>query len=365
MPEFEKDLKEIMELSMSDNFTDNWDFRRFGPQQTSHLQHDLKQFVKKVLSWVGVYKRAVPSEIWENIDKLEWVYSQLKDEESRKTLVDVMAYRLLGYSKIKLALNTPDYWKTLDNLEKMTANADSIDLGFNNWRLHKISLASIGYPMELFIRPSGIMTQLILQQYRCTSGNTIIEASPGDTIIDAGACYGETALYFACKAGPAGQVFSFEFLPENLRIFQKNMQMNRDIASTVHLIENPLWSSSGLKLFIEVDGPGTRVTPMPKNSTAQEIKTVSIDDVANENNLRSVDFIKMDIEGAELDALKGAEKSIRSFKPKLAISVYHNLFDFWTIPQWIDSLGLGYQFYLRHFTIHAEETVMFAVAPPK
>jgi hypothetical protein len=68
----------------------------------------------------------------------------------------------------------------------------------------------------------------------------------------------------------------------------------------------------------------------------------------------------MDIEGAELEALKGSEGVLRQFKPKLAITVYHDFKDFWTIPQYLDSLGLGYRFYLRHFTIHAEETVLFA-----
>ena len=70
----------------------------------------------------------------------------------------------------------------------------------------------------------------------------------------------------------------------------------------------------------------------------------------------------MDIEGAELPALKGAEMSIRRFKPKLAISVYHKQEDIWKIQHWIEGLDLGYRFYLRHFTIHAEETVLFAIA---
>jgi len=45
--------------------------------------------------------------------------------------------------------------------------------------------------------------------------------------------------------------------------------------------------------------------------------------------------------------------------PKLAITAYHDFNDFWMIPQYLESLGLGYRFYLRHFTIHAEETVLF------
>jgi hypothetical protein len=87
---------------------------------------------------------------------------------------------------------------------------------------------------------------------------------------------------------------------------------------------------------------------------------ILIDDVVGTPEFPKVDFIKMDIEGAEQQALRGAEECIRRFKPKLAITVYHSLEDFWEIPRWIDGLGLGYKFYLRHFTIHSEETVLFA-----
>ena len=69
-------------------------------------------------------------------------------------------------------------------------------------------------------------------------------------------------------------------------------------------------------------------------------------------------FIKREIEGAEMEALKGAGSVLSQFQPRLAITVYHDFKDFWTIPQYLDSLGLAYPFYLRHFTIHAEETVL-------
>ena len=87
-----------------------------------------------------------------------------------------------------------------------------------------------------------------------------------------------------------------------------------------------------------------------------------LDDLVTSGSIKKADFIKMDIEGAEQQALRGAEKSIRRFKPKLAITVYHSLEDFWEIPQWIAQLGLEYKLYLRHFTIHQEETVLFAKA---
>ena len=88
--------------------------------------------------------------------------------------------------------------------------------------------------------------------------------------------------------------------------------------------------------------------------------TISIDDFVIERKLSRVDFIKMDIEGAELCALKGAERTIRAFKPKLAISLYHRDTDFTEIPDHLNKLGLGYKFFLDHFTVHGEETILFA-----
>lgn len=66
----------------------------------------------------------------------------------------------------------------------------------------------------------------------------------------------------------------------------------------------------------------------------------------------------MDIEGAELDALKGAMNILNEFCPKLAIPLYHNITNFLTIPCFISSLNPGYEF--GHYTVHSEEAALFA-----
>jgi hypothetical protein len=88
--------------------------------------------------------------------------------------------------------------------------------------------------------------------------------------------------------------------------------------------------------------------------------TTTIDEVVVHENIPRIDFIKMDIEGSELSALRGAESTIRRCRPKLAISLYHRPEDFFSIPSWIDSLDLGYRVFLEHYSIHQEETVLFA-----
>jgi hypothetical protein len=138
------------------------------------------------------------------------------------------------------------------------------------------------------------------------------------------------------------------------------MALNPNLASRIRLYEHPVWSESGEELYISGNGPATTVRPVTDDPHAQKVQTFKIDDLINRGDLPRIDFIKMDIEGAELEALRGTESVLRQFRPKLAITVYHDFKDFWTIPQYLDSLGLGYQFYLRHFTIHSEETVMFA-----
>ena len=72
------------------------------------------------------------------------------------------------------------------------------------------------------------------------------------------------------------------------------------------------------------------------------------------------DFINMDVEGAELEALMGAETLIRESRPDLAICVYHSPAHVWEIPLFINSLGLGYEFYLRNYTSYSSETVLYA-----
>lgn len=75
-------------------------------------------------------------------------------------------------------------------------------------------------------------------------------------------------------------------------------------------------------------------------------------------------FIKMDIEGAEIDALHGARKTIESIGPGLAICVYHRFSDLWEIPCLISSMRSDYRYHLRNYNYLALETVLYALRSP-
>lgn len=85
---------------------------------------------------------------------------------------------------------------------------------------------------------------------------------------------------------------------------------------------------------------------------------VSIDEILMG---KQVTFIKLDVEGSEMAALEGASESIRRWKPKLAVSVYHKPEDLWTLASYIIELNPNYNLYLRHYTTCNYETVLYAI----
>jgi FkbM family methyltransferase len=353
---------------LKNDFKDNWDERRFGPEKQlvrPDARQHIKQSVKNLLAMVGLYGLNDPIEhsvtlLEPNLEQFQWVYQRLVDDESRQLLVQLLSFRALGHRHVKLPMNNVHYWRAVESAERLALNSESIDLGWQGRKAYKMDLSSIGYQVKLFYVPFAIIFAFVLHQYECGLSDQVVKAKEGDVVIDAGGCYGDTALYFAHEAGENGRVYSFEFLPENLEIFERNISLNPELSHRIHLVKMPLWSKSGEQLFVEGTGPGTRVSPNASRPDAARLETITIDDMVRSEKLDRVDFIKMDIEGAELESLRGAENTIRQFRPKLAISVYHKLHDLWKIPLYIDSLGLGYRFALRHFTIHAEETILFA-----
>lgn len=95
-----------------------------------------------------------------------------------------------------------------------------------------------------------------------------------------------------------------------------------------------------------------------KTDFSCKIECVSLDEIIEDK----ISFIKMDIEGEELQALQGAEKLIKEFKPKLAISVYHRVEDLVEIPRQILNMNASYKLYLRHFwDSNGSDTVLFAI----
>lgn len=325
----------------------NHDPERFGPYRGavagSSLAKRSRQFFKKLLG----------------VSRCRELYRSLEDESSRQCLVEVLTYRLLGKDKVKLSTNTPAYWQTRADALTLADPTDVITAQSGRWRLPRYRLDSVGYPLSLYATLLGVTTTFMQRHY--AYGTTVAPAA-GDYVIDAGGCWGDTALFFAHEVSSEGRVYTFEFIPSNLAILKRNLGLNPHLRDLVQVIEAPLWDTSGQVFYCTDEGPSSRLST--RRSTAGEIETttVTLDSLVAARKIPRVDFIKMDIEGAELAALRGAEATLRRFRPKLAISLYHSLADFWRIPAYLESLDCGYEYHVAHYTIHAEETVLFAIA---
>lgn len=273
----------------------------------------------------------------------------------------MLAYRALGSRRVRLPLNGPLFWESAAAIERDLRRVRGSHRLPSGETLDDYDLDAIGIPVRLRGHLLNVLNAFTLQQYRFDRAGVVVEVEQGDTVIDAGSCWGDTALYFAHRTGTSGVVWSYEFDAENLKVFSHNLRINPELADRIRVERHPVWSTAGIPFGVTGSGPSTQLARAKDGNDL--VTTDTIDALIAREGLPRVDYIKMDIEGAELDALHGAETVIRRYRPKLAISVYHRLDHFWQIARWIDGLGLGYRFHLEHFTIHAEETMLFAHAP--
>jgi FkbM family methyltransferase len=288
---------------------------------------------------------------------LEFTYHLLNDEYSREMLLRVVVARVMGPLKARFPLYYSHIWKYYYELDRLQESNSPIHVAI--WDFYLYDLRKLGFDIKLYYMKAGIFTKFLLEQYKYKN---LVFAEEGDYVLDGGACYGDTGLYFAERVKDKGKVFSFEFIKENIKYFRKNMELNPEKHGIIELIERPLWSNSGTQFSAIESGPGSRLSNVTDDAKhTQPFSTISIDDFVAQNKIGKIDFIKLDIEGAELEALKGAVETLTKHKPRLAICLYHKNSDFWEIPRFLKELVPQYEFYLDHFMPHAlYETVLFA-----
>ena len=281
----------------------------------------------------------------------QFCYDLLEDSISKDLLIELVVIRVCGAHKIKLSIETPVYLEYHKEIQLLQNTKKSISTKFRDIILTYFEINNL----KLYNTVMGIVTIFKHEQYACNTNRVYVEEN--DIVFDCGGCWGETALYFSDKT-KKGKVYSFEFIESNIDIFQKNILLNDK--KNIEIIPQPLWSEDNMDFYYFDNGPASQVSLEKTKELNQVVKSTTIDKIVSINKLNSVDFIKMDIEGAELEALKGALESIKKYKPKLAISLYHRDIDFYTIPHFINDLNLGYKFYLGHATPTQSETVLFA-----
>ena len=147
----------------------------------------------------------------------------------------------------------------------------------------------------------------------------------GDIIIDAGAHIGWYSLNFA-KRFPSSKIYSFEPIKSTFEVLERNIKRNK--FSNIFALNYGFSSKEEEKELYYFKGGSAiaSIENLISHGNAEKIKCLfkTLDDVVEELNMSSVDFIKCDIEGAELFFLQGAEKTIKKFKPIILIEIYED-----------------------------------------
>lgn len=174
------------------------------------------------------------------------------------------------------------------------------------------------------------------------------QLQPGDVVVDAGAFPGDYALFAARQVGEDGFVYAFEPEEKNRRILERNIRKSG--FRNIEVIPKGLWNEQ-TTLCLNAQGVASTV----KAEGAETIEVINLDQFVRERGLQKLDVLKMDIEGAELEALEGAAFSL-SILTYACIASYHVVGGQTTsarVEAFLESAGLDTQTaYPKHTTTY-------------
>jgi FkbM family methyltransferase len=284
----------------------------------------------------------------------EETYQLMADESSKQLFAELILMKLVGEKKMRLSSFTKYFVTTYESSSEQILESDDT-LEVYKWVLRKVTMNNPS--VSIFTTPILLALHNSGRLYRYQKDDVRVEVEPGDIVIDAGVGWGDTTVYLAALAGQknGGWSYAFDILKEGMDALNEQCKKNSELKNITPVLK-ALSDKDNETVNISSPAPGAKVVDEKTDSSVQ---TITIDTFFKEQGLEKVDFIKMDIEGAEVPALEGAAETIKAFKPKLAISVYHKWDDLFIIPRLIHSIRDDYQFYLDCTTGFGGETVLY------
>ncbi len=250
----------------------------------------------------------------------------------------------------------------MDLPHRLVREATNIRKAFSLWNdeeSRREFLNELRWRMDLDF--SGILPRPAAEQYFAVD---LFRLGREEVFIDCGAYDGDTLKPFLALTGGCFQrVIAYEPDPRNHgRLKSYRNELPAKIAAKIDIQRAAVGARREILRF-NADGlESSALDP----AGGKVVESRPLDDWLGA--IRPT-YIKMDIEGAELDALQGGERLIRESSPTLAVCVYHRPSHFWEIPLWLAALPCGYRLYLRRYAEVPWDLVCYAVpvdreAPP-
>ncbi|MBI5001487.1 MAG: FkbM family methyltransferase [Euryarchaeota archaeon] len=199
-------------------------------------------------------------------------------------------------------------------------NFKDIDFQLSYKKGHYTVTFKDGIVIKFYNNPCGILTEIVKEYF------LKYKLKKGDIVIDAGAWFGPFAIYAASQIGPTGKVIVFEPDPLNYIDLKNNILLNN--LNNIVAINKGLWNTKSTLRFFSIGkySGGSHILfddSLKENKGYVEISVVSLDEELKLQGISQVDFIKMDIEGAEIEAIEGSKNILQNRNTNLAIATYH------------------------------------------
>lgn len=256
-------------------------------------------------------------------DNFLYKYKRLIKDLPEESLI--LLSRILN--RVLIPEENQTFWvddKEKKDLKNMEINR--INTGFK--------LGEIFYCQNHFIK-GNFCSSLFNYEQELNNLKTIDKIKNKD-IIDVGAYIGDTAIILSKYTNQ--KVFAFEPMTQNYNSLEENIKLNE--------LTNVLPQKIGLgseksTMSISIANGSSKIGA---DGQTEKIEVTTLDDFVKENSLSNIGLIKVDVEGFEQEFLKGAINTIKTQKPTLLLSIYHNPNDFFDIKPMLEDLNLGYEF---------------------
>ena len=228
----------------------------------------------------------------------------------------------------------------IELLEEQTVNGVGVEL-------FKTTLGEIWAPKPGRDVLAWIVWELT-KQTDYESGD--VKILPGDTVIDCGAHVGLFSKY-ALQRG-AQRVIAIEPDPTNLSCLELNLA-HELTAGKVVIVKAGVWDvKTRLILSAAEDRSATKSFVLELQEDIEGVPVMPLDEIVEDLELGKVDFIKMDIEGSERRALRGASRTLKRFKPRMAICSYHLPDDPLVITNTVLKASSDYRIHAKDLDLH-------------
>jgi len=283
----------------------------------------------------------------------ERIVSILKNENCLENCIGILDKKLSGKKVYGLTVTSPE----IETAPRDECVIVAVSETFKPEVFNEIIayLKSIGFSEEQIIKP---YFSFILNADTYFDKDIILPRLGKDEVfVDAGSynLFNAIQFYNFCKenSGSVKKIYSFEPDEKQFELCVKNGEQ----IGCVEVIKAGLWSFDTNLSFLDETNRmgGSRVIAASENKA----QVVALDNTLPRDEC--VTFIKMDIEGAELEALRGAERIIKRCRPKLAICVYHKAKDYVEIPTYLRSIVPDYKMWLRTYKTTGGDTVLYCV----